>query len=96
MTAENIEPHSSIGRVLILASPKVEEIEAFIYSSSQNRQMSYFQLTHDVFHFIGDCEVIQRELEVRRFVCWIARSKPRRPPGVKQARYNFARDHLNW
>ncbi|KAI0992240.1 hypothetical protein K3495_g15946 [Podosphaera aphanis] len=49
----DLSPKNSTGRPPVLSKSQVDEIESFVCSSPENRQMSYLQLTNFVFRHFG-------------------------------------------
>ncbi|KAI1007019.1 hypothetical protein K3495_g1200 [Podosphaera aphanis] len=92
-----LTPHKPKGRKPTLSSGQIDEVEDFICSSPENRQMSYFKFAHSVFPYLGVGEdVIRNEMKKRGFSRQIAPPKPLLNSENKAKRRHFARDHLHW
>ncbi|KAI1001000.1 hypothetical protein K3495_g7198 [Podosphaera aphanis] len=92
-----LTPHKPKGRKPTRSSGHVDEVGDFIYSSPENRQMSYFEVAHSVFPHLGVGEdVIRNEMKKRGFSRWIALPKPPLDSENKAERRHFARDRLHW
>ncbi|KAI1004630.1 hypothetical protein K3495_g3585 [Podosphaera aphanis] len=73
-----LTPHKPKGRKSTLSSGQVDEVEDFICFSSENRQMSYFEVAHSVFPHLGvGKDVISNEMKKRGFSRRI--TQPKRP-----------------
>lgn len=93
----NLSPQKPKGRPPVLSSNQVDEIEAFVRSSFESREMSYFQLAYVVFPHLGVSEkVIRREMMKRGYARRVAAAKPPLSPENKRKRFEFARHHLHW
>ncbi|KAI0996975.1 hypothetical protein K3495_g11208 [Podosphaera aphanis] len=65
---KDLTPKKRSGRPRVLSTAKVDEIEAFVCLSSENRQIPYFELAHRVFQHFGVSEkVIAREMKERGY-----------------------------
>ncbi|KAI0999855.1 hypothetical protein K3495_g8343 [Podosphaera aphanis] len=72
-----LTPKKSSGRNPLLSSPKIDEVEAYITSSQEGRQMLYFEVANVVFPHFGVSEkVFEREIKKRGYTRRIAASKP--------------------
>ena len=59
--AVHLSPKKSSGRPLVLSCEQVDDIEAFVTSSPEQRQLTYFELAYAHFsHFRVSEKVIQR------------------------------------
>ena len=95
--AVHFSPIKSSGRPLVLSSKQVDEIEAFVISSPEHRQLTYFELAYTHFSHFGVSEkVIQRAMSRRGYARRIAASKPPLSAGNKRKRLEFATEHLHW
>ncbi|KAI0999002.1 hypothetical protein K3495_g9194 [Podosphaera aphanis] len=98
-TLENadLSPKNSTGRTPVLSKSQVDEIESFVCSSPENRQMSYLQLANFVFRHFGVSEkVIRREMKKRGYTRQVAAAKPPLSPENMRKRFQFASSHLLW
>ncbi|KAI0999250.1 hypothetical protein K3495_g8947 [Podosphaera aphanis] len=98
-TSENadLSPKNSTGRPPVLSNSQVDEIETFVFSSPENRQMSYLRLANFVFRHFGVSEkVIRREMKKRGYTRQVAAAKPPLSPENMRKRFQFARSHLHW
>ncbi|KAI0994494.1 hypothetical protein K3495_g13688 [Podosphaera aphanis] len=72
----HLSPKKSSGRPLVLSSEQVDETEAFVISSPEHRQLTYFELAYTHFSHFGVSEkVIQREMSRRGYARRIPASK---------------------
>ncbi|KAI1000500.1 hypothetical protein K3495_g7694, partial [Podosphaera aphanis] len=95
--AVHLSPKISTGRLLVLSSEQVDEIEAFVKSSPEHRQLTYFELAYAHFSHFGVSEkVIQRAMSRRGYARRIAASKPPLSAEKKRKRLEFAIEHLHW
>ncbi|KAI1001237.1 hypothetical protein K3495_g6962 [Podosphaera aphanis] len=95
--AVHISPKNSSGRPLVLSSEQVDEIEAFVTSSPEHRQLTYFELAYAHFSHFGVSEkVIQRAMSRRGYARRIAASKPPLSAENKRKRLEFATEHIHW
>ncbi|KAI0999005.1 hypothetical protein K3495_g9191, partial [Podosphaera aphanis] len=93
----HLPPKNSCGRPLVLSSEQVDEIEAFVTSSPEHRQLTYFELAYAHFiHFGVSKKVIQRAMSRRGYASRIASSKPPLSAENKRKRLEFATEHLDW
>ncbi|KAI0998902.1 hypothetical protein K3495_g9295 [Podosphaera aphanis] len=64
--AVHLSPTNSSGRPPVLSSKQVDEIEAFVISSPEHRQLTYFELDYaylsHLSHFGASEKVIQRAM----------------------------------
>lgn len=98
-TLENadLSPKNSTGRPPVLSKSQVDEIESFVCSSPENRQISYLQLANFVFRHFGVSEkVIRREMKKRGYTRQVAAAKPPLSPENMRKRFQFASSHLHW
>ena len=97
LNANDLTPVKCLGRPPILSNAQVHELEAFVCSSSENRQMSFFELAHRMFPHFGVSErVIARGLKKRRYSRQVVSPKPALSQEIRRKRYEFCRDHLDW
>ncbi|KAI0997188.1 hypothetical protein K3495_g10998 [Podosphaera aphanis] len=95
--AVHLSPKNSSGRPLVLSSEQVDEIEAFVISSPEHCQLTYFELAYAHFsHFGVSEEVIQRAMSRMGYARRIAASKPPLSAENKRKRLEFATEHLDW
>ncbi|KAI0992446.1 hypothetical protein K3495_g15739 [Podosphaera aphanis] len=95
--AVHLSPKNSSGRPLVLSSEQVDEIEAFVISSPEHRQLTYFELAYAHFSHFGVSEkVIQRAMSRRGYARHIAASKLPLSAENKRKRLEFATEHLHW
>ncbi|KAI0995387.1 hypothetical protein K3495_g12790 [Podosphaera aphanis] len=95
--AVHLSPKKSSGRPLVLSSEQVDEIEAFVISSPEHRQLTYFELAYAYFsHFEVSEKVIQRATSRRGYARHIAASKPPLSAENRRKRLEFATEHLHW
>ncbi|KAI0998107.1 hypothetical protein K3495_g10084 [Podosphaera aphanis] len=95
--AAHLCPKKSSGRPLVLSSEQVDEIEAFVISSPEHRQLACFQLAYANFSHFGVSEkVIQRTMSRRGHARRIAASKLPLSAEKKRKRLEFATEHLHW
>ncbi|KAI1001991.1 hypothetical protein K3495_g6212 [Podosphaera aphanis] len=95
--AVHLSPKKSSGRPLVLSSEQVDEIEAFVTSSPEHRQLTYFELAYAHFSHFGIREkVIQRAMSRRGYARRIAASKPPFSAVNKRKRLEFATENLHW
>ncbi|KAI0997634.1 hypothetical protein K3495_g10554 [Podosphaera aphanis] len=77
MNTTKLTPKKSSGRNPSLSSAQIDEVEAYITSSQEGRQMPYFKVANVVFPHFGVSErVIEREMKKRGYTRRIAASKP--------------------
>ncbi|KAI0998359.1 hypothetical protein K3495_g9836 [Podosphaera aphanis] len=89
--AAHLSPKKSSGRPFVLSSEQVDEIEAFVISSPEHRQLTCFQLAYAHFSHFGVSEkVIQRAMSRRGDARRIAASKPPLSAENKRKRLEFA------
>ena len=94
--AVHLSPKKSSGRPLVLSSEQVDEIEAFVISSPEHRQLTYFKLAYAHFSHFGVSEkVIQRKISTRGYARRIAASKPPLSAENKRKRLEFVTEHLH-
>ncbi|KAI0994486.1 hypothetical protein K3495_g13696 [Podosphaera aphanis] len=94
--AVHLSPKKSSGRPLVLSSEQVDEIEAFVISSPEHRQLTYFELAYAHFsHFRVSEKVIQRAMSRRGYARRIAASKPPLSAENKRKSLEFAIEHLH-
>ncbi|KAI0997361.1 hypothetical protein K3495_g10823 [Podosphaera aphanis] len=92
-----LTPHKPKSRKPTRSGGQVDEVGDFIFSSPENRQMSYFEVAHSVFLYLGVGEdVIRNEMKKRGFSRRIAQPKPPLDSENKAERRHFAREHLHW
>lgn len=97
LKANDVCPKKRSGRHSVLTSTQIDEIEAFVCRSSENRQMSYFELAHNIFQRFGVSErVIARELKKRGYSHRVTCPKPPLSLENRTKRLEFAWDHLHW
>ncbi|KAI0995682.1 hypothetical protein K3495_g12497 [Podosphaera aphanis] len=90
-------PKKSSDRSLVLSSEQVDEIEAFVVSSPEHRQLTCFELAYAHFSHFGVSEkVIQGAISRRGYARRIAASKPPLSAENKKKRLEFATQHLHW
>ncbi|KAI1001861.1 hypothetical protein K3495_g6344 [Podosphaera aphanis] len=95
--AVHLSPKKSSGRPLVLSSEQVDEIDAFVTSSPEHRQLTYFELAYAYFSHFGVSEkVIQCAMSRRGYARRIAASKPPLSAENKRKRLEFAAEHLHW
>ncbi|KAI1000063.1 hypothetical protein K3495_g8135 [Podosphaera aphanis] len=95
--AVHLSPKKSSGRPLSLSSEQVNEIEAFVTSSPEHRQLTYFELAYSHFNHFGVSEkVIQWAMSRRGYARRIAASKSPLSAENKRKRLEFATEHLDW
>ncbi|KAI0996976.1 hypothetical protein K3495_g11207 [Podosphaera aphanis] len=98
-TSENVDlsPKNSTGRPPVLRKSQVDEIESFVCSSPEDRQMSYLQLANFAFRHFGVSEkVIRREMKKRGYTRQVAAAKPPLSLENMRRRFQFASSHLHW
>ncbi len=96
MNTTKLTPKKSSGRNPLLSSAQIDEVEAYITSSQEGRQMPYFEVANVVFPHFGVSEkVIEREMKKRGYTRRIAASKPPFSPENLRKRYDFVRNHLH-
>ncbi|KAI0992211.1 hypothetical protein K3495_g15975 [Podosphaera aphanis] len=94
--AVHISPKKISGRPLVLSSEQVDEIEAFVTSSPEHRQLTYFELAYAHFgHFGASEKIVQRAMSRRGYARRIATSKPPLSAENKRKRLKFATEHLH-
>ena len=97
MNTTKLTPKKSSGRNPLLSSAQIDEVETYITSSQEGRQMPYFEVANVVFPHFGVSEkVIEREMKKRGYTRRIAASKPPLSPENLRKRYDFVRNHLHW
>ncbi|KAI1004521.1 hypothetical protein K3495_g3694 [Podosphaera aphanis] len=95
--AVHLSPKNSTGRPLVLSSEKIDEIEAFVISSLEHRQLTYFELAYAHFsHFGASEKVIQQATSRSEYPRCIAASKPPLSAENKKERLELATEHLQW
>ncbi|KAI0992469.1 hypothetical protein K3495_g15716 [Podosphaera aphanis] len=73
----HLSPKKISGRPLVLSSEQVDEIEAFVISSPEHRQLTYFELAYVHFSHFGVIEKLTQQAMSRRgYARRIAASKP--------------------
>ena len=97
MNNTKLTPKKSSGRNPSLSSAQVDEVEAYITSSQEGRQMPHFEVANVVFPHFGVSEkVFEREMKKRGYTRRIAASKPPLSPENLRKRYDFVRNYLHW
>ncbi|KAI1003685.1 hypothetical protein K3495_g4523 [Podosphaera aphanis] len=97
LNTTKLTPKKSSGRNPLLSSPKIDEVEAYITSSQEGRQMLYFEVANFVFlHFGVSEKLIEREMKKRGYTRRIAASKSPLVPENLRKRYDFVRNHPYW
>ncbi|KAI0991593.1 hypothetical protein K3495_g16594 [Podosphaera aphanis] len=77
MKTTKLTPKRSSGRKILLSSPQIDEVEAYITFSQEGRQMLYFEVANVVFPHFGVSEkVFEREMKKRGYTRRISASKP--------------------
>ncbi|KAI1000761.1 hypothetical protein K3495_g7436 [Podosphaera aphanis] len=72
-----LTPQKPKGLKPTLSSGQDDEVEDFIFSSPENRQISYFKIAHNVFPHLGVGEdVIRNEMKKRGISRRVAQPKP--------------------
>ncbi|KAI0993122.1 hypothetical protein K3495_g15061 [Podosphaera aphanis] len=97
-TLENadLSPKNSAGRPPVLSKSQIDEIESLVYSSPENRQMSYSQLANFVFRRFGVSQkVTRREMKKRGYTRQAAAAKTPLSPENMRRRFQFASSHLH-
>lgn len=90
-------PGGSRGRRNFLSSEQVDQIEAFVCSSRETRQMTYLELAMGEFSEWAVTEnQIGNALRRRGYTCRIALRKPPLTARHKIIRKQWAKDHLTW
>ena len=80
-----------------MSTEQVDELEAFIRESPENRQMTYLELAMGPFsHWRCREHLISNNLRKRGYSRCIARKKPPLSAVNKQMRLEFAQSHLDW
>ncbi|KAI0993624.1 hypothetical protein K3495_g14560 [Podosphaera aphanis] len=88
--AVHLSPKKISGRPLVLSSEQVDEIEAFVTSSPEHRQLTYLELAYAHFSHFGVSEkVIQRAMSRRGYDRRIAASKQPLSVENKRRRLEF-------
>ncbi|RKF64439.1 hypothetical protein OnM2_018090 [Erysiphe neolycopersici] len=86
MNTAKLTPKKSSGRNSSLTSAQMDELENFITSSAEGRQMSYFEISNLVFPHLGVSEkVIEREMKKRSYTRRLVESMPQRVKAVYDA-----------
>ncbi|KAI0991706.1 hypothetical protein K3495_g16481 [Podosphaera aphanis] len=95
--AVHLSSEKSSSRPLVLSREQVDEIEAFVISSPEHRQLTYFKLAYAHFSHFGVTEkVIQGAISRRGYARRIAASKRPLSAENKRKRLEFATEYLDW
>lgn len=90
LNANDLTPVKCLGLPPILSTAQFDELEAFVCSSSENHQMSFFELANRIFPHFGVSErVIARELRKREYSRQVACPKPALSQETSRKRYEF-------
>ena len=94
---KDVTPLPRCGRPRALSSTQIDELEAYVTSSPENRRKPYMDLALGWFRHWGASErVIRCALLQRGYKRHIARSKPRLTEQRKLQRKEWALAHINW
>ena len=89
-------PRKSTGRPPKLLTEQVDELEAYVRSSSNTRQMSYLELAMKFPQWNVGEEAVKNSLQQRGYGRYVARNKPPLSPENKRLRLEWAYRHINF
>lgn len=93
---EVASPKKNKGRPRKLTSAQVDEIEEFVCSSRETRQMPYLEVALNFPQWGVGEKAVKNGLESRGFTRCLARNKPPISDRNRLIRKNWAEAHLNW
>ena len=94
--SRRVSPRLSSGRPPILSPAQVDELEAFVCSLPETRQMSYLELSKNFPEWNVGEPAIGNALHRRRYSRHIARQKPLLSDENMALRLESAISHRNW
>lgn len=94
--AHPVTPRKKTGRPPLLTKEQADELEAFVCSSRQARQMSYLALSLVFKHWGVSEYAIRYALYKRGYRRYVARQKPPLSEANRKKRLEWAREHVHW